>query len=329
MIIFTFISILLVGWVLGKNNLANLFGTAIGTRMVRHRTAEILAALFILIGAFLSGSGTTSSVLAISDLKTPIDILVVLISAVLVMLCLSHWGIPASIVQTIVGSLIGWNIYHYTPTNWNLVKNTIGAWIWAPIIATIISFVLMKWVKKILISRPISLIKRDMILRICLITAGIMASYSLGANNIGTLTGPFLSVFEDFSPTLVTLCVCGSIGIGCLMADKKVIETIGKKLFPLSPTEGFIVMLGTAVSMIIFSLESLRNFLILCHLPTFPLVPVPMSNVIIGAIIGISLTKEGHGLSLRVLGHILISWIVVPIIAGGLSFLLLSIGVKA
>ena len=326
MMIVALIGILILGWALGKNNLSNLFGTAVGTRMVRLRTAEILAAFFVAIGAFISGSATTSNVLALSDLKTATDIIVILISAAVVMDVLSRLGIPASIVQTIVGALVGWNLYHGIDTDMPLIKSIIGAWIWAPVIAALIGFLLMKCIRKILISYPISIIKRDLMLRILLIMAGILASYALGANNIGTMTGPFLSVFNACSETTLTAAVCGAIGVGCLMADKKVIETIGRKLFPLSPTEGFVVMLASAISMIFFSMEAIRHILAFFHLPTFPLVPIPMSNVMIGAIVGISLTKGGYGLRYAVLGRILISWFIVPVVAGGLSFLLLMIG---
>jgi len=326
MMVGAFIGILILGWVLGKNNLANLFGTAVGTRMVHLRTAEVLAAAFVAIGAFLSGGATTSSVLSLSDLQTPMDIIVILVSAVIVMDILSRLGIPASIVQTILGSITGWNICRYTHIDWDLVKNILKAWIWAPIIAAGISFGLMKIVRKSLASHPISLIKRDLILRISLIMAGVLASYTLGANNIGTITGPFLSVFKTFSPVCITAAVCVAIGIGFLMANKRVIETIGRKLFPLSPTEGLVVMMGSALSMIFFSMESIRNILIFCHLPTLPLVPIPMSNVMIGSIVGISVAKGGYGLKYAVLGRILMSWFIVPVVAGGLSFLLLTLG---
>jgi len=320
------IGVLILGWALGKNNLSNLFGTAVGTRMVNLGTAEVLAALFVTVGAFVSGSATTSSVLAISDFKTPIDIIVIFVSAIVVMDILSHMGIPASIVQTIVGAMVGWNLYHHFDTDWSLIKSIVGAWIWAPVIAAGISFILMKGVRRMLISHPISLIKRDLMLRILLITSGIIAAYALGANNIGTMTGPFLSVFDSFPKLTITATVCGAIGVGCLMADKKVIETVGRKLVPLSPTEGFVVMLGTAVSMICFSMETIRYILKFCHLPTFPLVPIPMSNVMVGAIVGISIAKGGYGLRYTVLGRIVISWFIVPVVAGGLSFLLMMIG---
>ena len=310
------ICIMILGWSLGRNNLSNLFGTAIGTGMVRLKSAAMLAFIFIFTGAFLSGSATTSNVLALGNLKTTSDIIVVMISAAVVLEILSRCGIPASIVQTIMGALIGWNLFYHTDIHWKIVFQMVAAWFWAPLIAAGISFILMKGIRKALIRYPISLFQRDRLIRSGLILVGIGASYTLGANNTGTMTGPFLSVFQEVSSAFASFSVCLAIGIGCFLADKKVIKTVGRKLFPMSPTEAFVVMLGTTISMTCFSMQSLRDLLISCHLPTFPLVPIPVSNVMIGAIFGISLTKGGNGLRWSVLGRIVLSWFLVPVTAG-------------
>jgi len=320
---FALIGIMILGWSLGRNNLSNLFGTAIGTGMVRLRSAAMLAFIFIFTGAFLSSSGTTSSVLALGDLKTPLDIIIVMISAAGVLEILSKCGIPASIVQTIMGALIGWNLFYQTEIDWQLVVQMVAAWFWAPLTAAGIAFVLMKGIRRQLIHHPISLFQRDKLVRIGLILVGIWASYTLGANNTGVMTGPFFSVFKKSSYYLVTFDICLAIGIGCFLADRKVIKTVGRKLFPLSPTEAFVVMMGTAVSMTFFSMQSLRDMMAACHLPTFPLVPIPVSNVMIGAIVGISLTKGGNGLRWSVLGQIILSWLSVPVVAGLICCLLL------
>ena len=46
---------LLLGWSLGANDGANIFGTAVGTRMLRFKTAAIIAGVFVIIGAVVSG----------------------------------------------------------------------------------------------------------------------------------------------------------------------------------------------------------------------------------------------------------------------------------
>ena len=48
---------LFLGWALGANDAANVFGTAVGTRMVRFSTAAIICSIFVVLGAVNSGAG--------------------------------------------------------------------------------------------------------------------------------------------------------------------------------------------------------------------------------------------------------------------------------
>ena len=50
---------LFLGWSLGANDAANIFGTAVTSRMLRFRTAAILCAVFVIIGAVISGAGAS------------------------------------------------------------------------------------------------------------------------------------------------------------------------------------------------------------------------------------------------------------------------------
>ena len=246
-------------------------------------------------------------------------------SAIVILEFLSHFGIPASIVQTIVGSLIGWNVYHHLNIDWHSVCQLALAWLTAPCLAAIISCLLMRFVYYILHRWPVSLFNRYMLEKYGLLFMGMMAAYTLGANNIGTITGPYLDVFNTLNSSVITFCVCLAIGIGCFMADRNVIATVGQKLIPLSPMEAMVVMIGTTVSMICFSMQSLRLFLTTLKLPTFPLVPIPVSSVMIGAICGIALTKGGYGLRFSVLGRIIISWFLVPVASAIFCYLFLAI----
>jgi PiT family inorganic phosphate transporter len=44
-----------VGWSLGSNDSANLFGTGVAAQVVKYRTAVILISVFVVIGALLEG----------------------------------------------------------------------------------------------------------------------------------------------------------------------------------------------------------------------------------------------------------------------------------
>ena len=325
MIFFVLLLTLILSWSLGKNNLSNLFGTAVGTNMVQLKTAANLAIIFIFIGAFFSGSGTTSTVLKIADLKNETDILIITLSAAVILEIMSRIGLPSSIVQTIIGSLLGWDLYYHISVDTELIRQMLCGWFCAPLISMIISFLLLKAIRFYLIKHPLPLFTRDVILRIGLVLMGIIAAYMLGANNISTIISPYLMVFPKLDNWQIVFAVCCAVGLGCRMANKKVITTIGRTLFPLSPTEAFIAMSATTISMMCFSIQTVREFLLMIKLPLFPLIPIPMTSVLIGAICGISLTKSGNGLRFSVLGRIILSWILVPVMAALLTALLFLI----
>ena len=52
---------LFLGWSLGANDAANIFGTAVGTKMVKFRTAAIISSIFIILGAVITGSGASQT----------------------------------------------------------------------------------------------------------------------------------------------------------------------------------------------------------------------------------------------------------------------------
>ena len=42
---------LFLGWSLGANDASNIFGTAVGTKMIKFRTAALISSVFVIIGA--------------------------------------------------------------------------------------------------------------------------------------------------------------------------------------------------------------------------------------------------------------------------------------
>ena len=50
---------LFLGWSLGANDASNVFGTAVGTKMLRFKTAAIYCSIFVVIGAVVSGAGAS------------------------------------------------------------------------------------------------------------------------------------------------------------------------------------------------------------------------------------------------------------------------------
>jgi len=114
----------------------------------------------------------------------------------------------------------------------------------------------------------------------------------------------------------------GSIAIvvGIFTYSQKVNTTIGKDIFKISPIEAFIVVVTQGIVLFLFSSVGLHNFLVRYHLPSFPLVPISNVGAVIGALIGVSITKKGQGLQFKALLRIMRAWLITPIFSAVLCY---------
>jgi len=65
---FRIIAGIYLGWGLGANDAANIFGTGVSTGVIRYRTAVILTAVFVLIGAYLEGARGIKTLGGLTDM---------------------------------------------------------------------------------------------------------------------------------------------------------------------------------------------------------------------------------------------------------------------
>nr|HPM11817.1 inorganic phosphate transporter [Paludibacter sp.] len=61
---------LFLGWSLGANDAANIFGTAVGSEMISFKKAAVIASIFIILGAVFQGSGTTQTLSELGSIDT-------------------------------------------------------------------------------------------------------------------------------------------------------------------------------------------------------------------------------------------------------------------
>ncbi len=316
------VAVFFLAWALGRNNLSNLFGPAIGTRMIPFALGVSIAAVFVLLGALISGAETTRNVSGLGHVTKLSDALAISLSAGTIMFLLGRLGVPASLTQTTTGAFVGWNLFCRLLIPVDLVAKTVLAWIYTPLIAGILSFLLFRLVRKLLVCFPIRLLWRDHVIRSGLLLVGAFSAYSFGANNIGSLIGPYM-ILDLYPETVLFVGACLGIGVGFVLADKRVIKTVSSGMFPLAPMEALIAVLTTASTLFLFSSITLKMALISIGLPSFPLVPVPLSCAAIGSIIGVAVAKGIEGLKFKIVGKVIFSWISAPVGAGLLCFGLL------
>lgn len=333
-ILFFLSSGLFLGWSLGANDAANIFGTAVGTKMVRFKTAAIICSVFIIIGAVVSGAGASHTLEKLGTVNELAGAFIVALSAAFTVLWMTKAGLPVSTSQAIVGAIIGWNFFSKTATGISSLTKIVGTWVFSPILSAIFAFFLFYIVKYLVEHSKIHLIRLDSLTRIALILVGAFGAYSLGANNIGNVMGVFInsSSFNNIQignfiqlSSVQQLFLLGgiAIAIGVFTYSKKVMLTVGSSIFKLSPITAFVVVLASSIVLFLFASQGLKHFLVSNGLPSFPLVPVSSSQAVVGSVIGISLAKGSRNINFKVLGRISIGWVATPVASAIISYIAL------
>ena len=322
---------LFLGWALGANDAANVFGTAVGTRMVSWRNAAIICSIFVILGAVISGAGTSQTLGKLGAITALPGAFMTALSAGFSVFVMTKSGLPVSTSQAIVGAIIGWNFFSNQATDTSTLAKILSTWIICPLLAAVIAIVILKISKYFGRKMNLSLIRLDAYKRIALIFAGALGAYSLGANNIANVIGVFIPVQPlaelklgsySFSSTQQLFLLGGlAIALGVCTYSKKVMLTVGSDLGQLSSTSALVAVISHSIVLFLFASQGLEALLSRYGLPTIPLVPVSSSQAVVGAIVGISVLQGITAVKWNVLGKIIVGWIVTPIFAGIVCFI--------
>ena len=325
---------LFLGWSLGANNMVGLFGTAVSSKMVKFKMAAVIAGIFTIAGSFISGAGTTNTLTNLGGINAIAGSFTVAISVGIAITWMTKAKLPVSASQAVVGAIIGWNIFTGSPTDFSALSKIVMSWVVSPFLAAFFGFATFTLIKKTVLTWKIHMLELDNYTRIGLIVVGALASYSMGANNIANVMGMFVSAtpFTDVHIAEI-LHISGvqqlfflgglAIAVGIFTYGHKVLATVGNDLFKISPITGFAVVFAEFIVLSLFTSQSLETFLLERNIPAIPLVPLSATQSFIGAIIGVGMAKDPQSIDFKVFGKISAGWIVAPITAGILSFVLL------
>jgi PiT family inorganic phosphate transporter len=136
-------------------------------------------------------------------------------------------------------------------------------------------------------------------------TACAMA-FAHGSNDVANGVGPLAAVVSivqsggelaQNSPLPLWILTLGGVGIvaGLATWGYRVMQTIGKNITELTPTRGFSAELAAAATVVIASRTGM---------------PVSTTHILVGAVMGVGLARGIGAIDLRVIGKILITWII-------------------
>jgi len=324
---------LFLGWSLGANDAANIFGTAVGSKMIRFRTAALVASIFVIIGATLQGGGTTQTLSQLGSVNALPGAFTVALAAAIVVFLMTKALLPVSTTQAIVGAIIGWNLFTGNSTDVKILTTILTTWVVSPVLGAIFSAIFYILLRALLRKLQLHLIVLDVFIKWALIIVGAFGAYSLGANNIANVMGVFAALAPDvvidmglFSlDGLQLLFLLGGIAIalGIITYSKGLMIQVGSGIMALSAEAAIVAVFSQAVVLFVFSSTAFSEFLQGIGLPPIPLVPVSSSQVIVGSIIGIGMIKGVNEIRFKTIKGIVSGWVITPIAAGLLSFLAL------
>ena len=136
------------------------------------------------------------------------------------------------------------------------------------------------------------------------VTACGMA-FAHGSNDVANAIGPLAAVIavaqtgaiasKSALPTWVLMLGGGGIVIGLATFGRHVIATVGRKITQLTPSRGFAAELAAATTIVIASGTG---------------IPISTTHTLVGAVLGVGVARGIEAIDLRVVGRILVSWVV-------------------
>ena len=330
MILFFLTSGLFLGWSLGANDASNIFGSAVGSKMVTFRKAAIIASIFVILGAVIQGAGASGTLGKLGAVNAIGGSFTVALAAAITIYMMTKFALPVSTTQAIVGAIIGWNFFTGNSTDSKTLSQIVVTWISGPIIGAVFAIFLYIALKKFKRSARIHLIRFESYIKTGLIVVGAFGAYSLGANNIANVMGVFIPAFNLQDLNLGIFILSSSqqlfllgglaIAVGIITYSKKVMETIGGNIVELSSEAALVVVLAQSLVLFIFSSSGLSALFVKIGLPPIPMVPVSSSQVIVGCVLGIGLYKGARNINFKILGEIALGWLATPVASGLLAF---------
>lgn len=178
----------LMNWGVGANDLANVMSTTMGSKAITVRQAMIIAVVFEFAGAFLGGSGVTETmrdgIINLSHLHDNPVILIegmlgVLLSCTIWMNLASYLGVPVSITNALVGSMVGFGSVVIGPEyiHWKEVYYIAVSWFTSPLIAGITAYLLFISIQQTIFIQSNPLEKAKRYIPIYLFLVGLVLSF--------------------------------------------------------------------------------------------------------------------------------------------------------
>ncbi|KAM6954451.1 sodium-dependent phosphate transporter 1-A [Aplochiton taeniatus] len=160
----------------------------------------------------------------------------------------------------------------------------------------------------------------SMLFQFLQILTACFGSFAHGGNDVSNAIGPLVAlwlVYESGSvvssaPTPIWLLLYGGVGIcaGLWVWGRRVIQTLGKDLTPITPSSGFSIELSSALTVVVASNIGL---------------PVSTTHCKVGSVVAVGWLRSRKAVDWRLFRNIFIAWFVTVPISGLISAAIMAL----
>lgn len=296
----------------GFHDCANAIATVVSTKVLSPKQAVLFGASLEFVGA-LTGTHVAKTIgagIVNADMITLTVLFSALLSAVIWNLLTWWLALPSSSSHALIGGLLGASIVkagievvHFQ----TLMDKVIIPMFTSPLLGFVVGFSLMlfiAWIVLFLKGTPNKVNKKFRKLQ--LISSGMMAlshgsndaQKTMGIITLALLAGGVLQrgpQGEFEIPIYVILACAITMACGTMNGGWKIIKTMGHKIIKLKPIHGFAAETSAAGLILTAS-----------HFG----IPLSTTHVISTSIMGVGSTFHAHAVKWRIVGNIVIAWVV-------------------
>ncbi|MEM2760481.1 MAG: hypothetical protein QW769_09175 [Nitrososphaerales archaeon] len=268
-----------------------------------YKKGIVLTGLGFMLGTLLEGwkMGGTLDGLAGSS-SVPVFIVTLVITAIIFSI-FSFLGLPISLVNVLVASYVGASLASGISLNYTYINILLVSWVALPFIAAVTTIGAYKLTVRMLSnSSPVG-IGRFHLISIPIVV--FYTAYSLGSNNIGLLHS--FSLPEEQVMYLMLMVLLPAASFFGVMKSAKTSLFVSEGVVGHSPLTIFSSLLVGAILTWVFTQAA---------------IPVSLSQVLIGGLIGVNLYRTPRAYNKNALTKLIVSWVGVTIASFFASLLL-------
>jgi inorganic phosphate transporter, PiT family len=293
----------------GFHDSANAIATSISTKALTPRVALAMAAVFNIVGALIStkvaktvGSGIIDQPGGGGHLTHGlVVVLAALVGAIVWNLGTWYFGLPSSSSHALIGGLVGAALASHESVHWQgVLDKVVIPMVISPLIGFGLSYLFM--IAVMWAFRKANAVRANRGFRWAQIASAATMSFGHGTQDAQKTMGVIaltlvvsghLDADADI-PLWVVLSAAGAIAAGTYSGGWRIMRTLGRRIFSLTPPSGFAAQTVASGVMLATAHYGL---------------PVSTTHVISSSIMGVGATRRLSAVRWGVAGNIVLAWI--------------------